>query len=185
MAATCGAQMPQAITTTSASIRPVCVRTACTAPRGVSSMPVTRVSVSTLTPSSRAALASAKVAVCGSSAPSPGPQTAPKNDSVLIASIHCPARPPETTSTPSPLRLALRMDARLVAALASARRAGGHVDGDGRQGGDREVDRRTGVVREVRPVDVVERPLRDHEHDEERAGHARDRDHRDTGVLEA
>ena len=59
IAATCGAHIPQAFTTSSVSIRPPSVTTACTRRPGPSSIPVTRVWVRMPAPSSRAALASA------------------------------------------------------------------------------------------------------------------------------
>ena len=65
IAAIRGAHMPAAFTTVSASIRPPSVSTAVTAPSRVS-IPVTSVCVRISTPSSRAADATAYVAMCGS-----------------------------------------------------------------------------------------------------------------------
>jgi len=76
MAATRGAHIPVAFTTISHSISPCSVRTARTAPSRTS-IPVTSVWMRISTPSSRAAFATAYVAMCGSTAPSPGIHTAP------------------------------------------------------------------------------------------------------------
>ncbi len=58
IADTWGAHIPQALTTSSVSIRPRSVATAVTARRSSSSIPVTRVPVWMRTPSARAASAS-------------------------------------------------------------------------------------------------------------------------------
>ena len=63
IAATWGAQIPQAFTTSSVSIGPASVSTAVTSRDGPSRIPVTRRPVSIRTPSSRAALASVCVAM--------------------------------------------------------------------------------------------------------------------------
>ena len=80
IAATCGAQIPAALTTTSVAIRPASVRTAVTSRRAESSKPVTRTPVRIRTPSARAASATAWVAPCGSRWPSPARWTAPYSD---------------------------------------------------------------------------------------------------------
>ncbi len=77
IAATWGAQIPQAFTISSVSIDPASVSTAVTWRDGPSRIPVTRRPVSIRTPSSRAALASVCVAMWGSTEPSPSIQTAP------------------------------------------------------------------------------------------------------------
>jgi hypothetical protein len=66
IAATCGAHIPAAFTTVSVSMRPSSVSTARTSRRGPSSNPVTRVLMRISAPISRAADATAYVAMCGS-----------------------------------------------------------------------------------------------------------------------
>src|SRR6202165_862127 len=103
IAAICGAQMPPATTTTSASILPESVWTAFTEPRSDSSMPVTRCCVRTEAPCLRAAAASACVAVCGSRWPSPGIQIAPCRERWVIAGTRRTRSSAEIRSTSSPM----------------------------------------------------------------------------------
>ena len=91
------------MTITSVSMRPASVCTAATTPVPSSSMPVTRVSVITRAPMSRAARASAWVAVCGSRSPSPGTHTAPYSESVEITGMRRLASSAETSSTSRPM----------------------------------------------------------------------------------
>ncbi len=125
MADTCGAQIPQALTTCSAAIRPPLVSTARTARRSSSSIPVTRVFCSTTAPSSRAASASACVAVCGSTQPSCSIQIAPYRSSRLACGIRSSASSGDSTCTSRPMpraRLAPRSSSTRLSGLEAIRR---------------------------------------------------------------
>ena len=125
IAQTCGAHIPAAFTTISASMGPSVVRMRRTSRRSVSSMPVTRTPVRILTPAARAAPATAWVAVCGSRWPSPGSQTAPRRSSGARAGISRRASAGPTKSASSPfarVRLSVRWSSRSWSGLDATRR---------------------------------------------------------------
>ncbi len=122
---TCGAHIPQAFTTSSVSIGPASVSTAVTSPDGPSRIPVTRRPVSIRAPSSRAALASAWVAMCGSTEPSSSIQIAPWSDSRAAAGSRRTTSSGESTSTSRPIpraRLAPRSSSSRLSGLEAMRR---------------------------------------------------------------
>ena len=134
IAATCGAQIPAALTTSSVSIGPASVRTAVISRRADSSNPVTRTPVRIRTPSARAASATACVAPCGSRWPSPARWTAPYSESGrdrrhqaarLVGADHLDVEPDPARPAGGPLELA-----ELVAARGEPQAADGLEDAE-------------------------------------------------------
>ncbi len=125
IAATCGAHIPAALTTSSVAIGPASVSTAVISRRADSSNPVTRTPVRIRTPSARAASATACVAPCGSRWPSPARWTAPYKESDEIAGMSARASAAPMTSASSPIpraRLAVRSSSPSCSGLDASRR---------------------------------------------------------------